>query len=181
MSLLATLSMLEEDDDVHLGRLLVLLGTFAGRDGSHAVEGLTKLAKLDFLLRYPVYLERALERRAPGEHSDVADHERQSVESRMIRYRYGPWDHRYRRFVNLLVGKGLTRIAVVGRTVNIHLTSTGATAAAQLIAHPTFADQAQRARVLKRHFDLSGSTLKNFVYATFPEIVTLRLGEEIDV
>jgi hypothetical protein len=50
---------LEGDDSLHLGRLLVLLEAFGGRRGDQPIEGLTKLAKLDFLLRYPVYLERA--------------------------------------------------------------------------------------------------------------------------
>ena len=51
---------LEADDALHLGRLLVLIDTFGGRSGDKQIEGLTKLAKLDFLLRYPDYLERAL-------------------------------------------------------------------------------------------------------------------------
>ncbi len=48
---------LEGDDALHLGRILVLLRAFSGRSGNYPVEGLTKLAKLDFLLRYPTYLE----------------------------------------------------------------------------------------------------------------------------
>jgi len=61
MSLFETLASLESNDNLHLGRLLVLLSAFAGNTGSGSVDGLTKLAKLDFLLRYPVNLERALQ------------------------------------------------------------------------------------------------------------------------
>src|ERR1700687_705743 len=55
----------ENLDDFHLGRLLVLLGSADARRNTaatkpKAVEGITKLAKLDFLLRYPTCLERAL-------------------------------------------------------------------------------------------------------------------------
>jgi hypothetical protein len=48
----------ENRDDLHLSRLLVLLGSADARKTTpatkaKAVEGITKLAKLDFLLRYP--------------------------------------------------------------------------------------------------------------------------------
>ena len=104
---------LEENDDMHMGRLLILLNAFAGRTGKGTIKGLTKLAKLDFLLRYPVYLERALSiKKAPTSKARVAEHERKSVESKMIRYKYGPWDFRYRRFINLLVSKELAHVSV---------------------------------------------------------------------
>ena len=40
------------------GRLLLLIDAFTG--ATRSLEGRTKLAKLDFLLRYPNYLRRAL-------------------------------------------------------------------------------------------------------------------------
>ena len=46
MNLFRTLSDLEANDQVHLGRLLILLGVFAGQDGTEAIEGLTKLEEL---------------------------------------------------------------------------------------------------------------------------------------
>src|SRR5215472_17016105 len=67
---------LEGDDSLHLGRLLVLLGVFGGRS-DRPIEGLTKLGNLDFLLRYPVYLERGLiARNAPDAAAEVEDYER---------------------------------------------------------------------------------------------------------
>src|SRR4051812_33633398 len=120
MDLISTIGSLEENDDLHLGRLLVLLGVFSGREGTGTIDGLTKLAKLDFFLRYPMYLERALRAREVAEPDvRISDHERQSVESAMVRYKYGPWDYRYRRFVNLLVALGLAYVAVDGRTIRI--------------------------------------------------------------
>ncbi|WP_204368401.1 hypothetical protein [Neosynechococcus sphagnicola] len=50
MNLFYTLADLEENDELHEGRLLVLLGIFAGRNGSKTINGLTKLAKLDFFV-----------------------------------------------------------------------------------------------------------------------------------
>ncbi len=36
-----------------------------------------------------------------------------------------------------------------------------------------------RAKLLKRYFDLTATNLMKFIYDTFPEIGTLRLGTEI--
>lgn len=180
MSMFATTATLERRDELHMARLLLLLRAFAGQDGTGSIQGLTKLAKLDFLLRYPTYLEKALEARgykAAG--AEVQEHERRSIESGMVRYRYGPWDFRYRRFANLLVGKGLAEVRVHGKSVNLSLTPTGLEAAALLASGEEFQDIARRARHLHTHFNYRGSWLKNFVYSTFPEVVSLRLGEEI--
>jgi hypothetical protein len=97
MNLLEILISLEDNDEIHLARLLLLLRAFAGQKGNKTINGLTKMVKLDFLLRYPVYLERALQARGSSPtRAEVLDHERKSVESAMIRYHYGPWDPRYR-------------------------------------------------------------------------------------
>jgi hypothetical protein len=181
MNLFSMLSDLEENDELHEGRLLVLLKVFAGRDGNKTINGLTKLAKLDFLLRYPVFLERAL-RACNAETTDanVAEHERTSVESNMVRYRYGPWDFRYRRFINLLVAKGLVTVEVRGRTIHVGLTDAGLSVANQLAQDEAYSDLANRSRLLRKHFDWKPTKLMKFIYATFPEITTLRFGEEIE-
>jgi len=188
MTLLDILADLEERDDLHLSRLLVLLGTFAGKNGTGTVEGLTKLAKLDFLLRYPVCLERALDVRhrqrpadniKPEAEAAVKAHERKNIESAMVRFRYGPWDFRYRRFLNLLVGMGLATVHLQGRTYYIGLTPAGVAAAADLAAKSENADIRLRARTIKRHFNIGGTALKEFVYTAFPDIVSLKLGEVI--
>jgi hypothetical protein len=179
MNLFPALSKLEDRDDLHLGRLLVLLNAFAKRDGSGTVNGLTKLAKLDFLLRYPVYLQRALEARHSQKSAKVTDHEQKSVESKMVRFRYGPWDFRYRRFLNLLVGMGLANVSVDGRTVKIGLTQAGQDAATALGQTEAYQDIKERAKLLKGNLDLTATNLMKFVYETFPEIADLRLGEQI--
>ena len=188
MTLFEILADLEENDDLHLARLLILLGTFVGKNQTGSVEGLTKLAKLDFLLRYPVYLERALEARKkakpaenikPEEEAAVQEHERHSVESAMVRFKFGPWDHRYRRFLNLLIAHGLATVATKGRTYHISLTEAGVAKAQELTGLDANKELSDRTRVIKRHFNIGGTSLKDFIYETFPEIVSLRLGEEI--
>ena len=97
----------------------------------------------------------------------------------MVRFKYGPWDFRYRKFLNLLVGKGLAHVFLQGRTVHIGITAKGSEVAAQLREKEEFAVIIDRSRLLKTHFDLSASTLVKFIYETFPEIATLRYGTKI--
>ncbi len=182
MNLFYTLLHLEEDENIHLGRLLILLATFTGRKGTGSIGGLTKLAKLDFLLRYPVYLEHALKtKNASTRNLNVAEYERKSVESSMVRYRYGPWDFRYRRFINLLVAKELAKVEIKGKTIDVALTPKGVSVAQTMSQNKEFSDIVQRAKLLKTHFNQTGTTLMKFIYKTFPEIATLSLGEEINL
>jgi len=180
MNVFEILASLEDDVDLHLGRLLVLLSVFSGKQGKYEINGLTKLVKLDFLLRYPIYLERALEKvNVSPNDARVMKHERMSVESSMIRFHYGPWDPRHRFFLNLLIAKGLVRVSISGRTINIGVTPAGFEKGNKLSHDDNFMDVAYRALLLKRHFDMGGTRLKNFIYETFPEIASLNLGEEI--
>src|SRR5258708_38403763 len=139
MNLIDMLADLDDDDNLHLGRLLVLLSAFVGKAETGSVDGLTKLAKLDFLLRYPVNLERALEVRAGrGVDAKLEEYERKSIESSMVRYRFGPWDFRYRRFLNTLVARGLVSVSTEGRTIKIFLTGAGRNAAGELVRAAEF-------------------------------------------
>jgi predicted transcriptional regulator len=181
MNLLQTSVNLEENDNLHISRLILLLGVFSDKERQGTIDGLTKLAKLDFLLRYPAFLERALEAKdVPIARLQIKTYERKNVESTMVRYRYGPWDFRYRRFINILIAKGLATISIEGRTTNIGLTDEGLKIYSKLSEESEFEDLVFRAKLLKRHFNKTGTHLKNFVYRTFPEISSLRLGAEIE-
>jgi hypothetical protein len=180
VDLIESLAALEDYDDLHEARILVLLAVFAGRDGQGEIAGLTKLAKLDFLLRYPVLLERALQARGRSTDAiELKSYERDSVESKMVRYRFGPWDPRHRRFVNLLVAKGLARVHMDGRTVMIGATGRGLERGRQLAEDPNFQDVARRAASLRAGLDLAAGKLADFIYKTFPEVVSLRMNEAI--
>lgn len=180
MDLVETIAELDAEPELHAARLLLLISAFSGKSREDAVEGLTKLAKLDFLLRYPVMLERALAAKGRATRDvQLEDHERLSVESEMVRYRFGPWDHRYREFLNILVGKGLVAVNIEGRKVVIALTERGHALATEMTASPDFQDYAKRSLLLKRHFDVQATTLMRFIYNTFPEIVSLRSNERI--
>jgi hypothetical protein len=180
MSLFEATVAVEKSDSFHMSRLLLLIDSFAGDEQSGSVQGITKLAKLDFLLRYPSNLERALIARGVNPAlAEVKDYEKNNVESTMIRFKYGPWDFRYRRFLNLLVAKGLAHIVISGRTVHIGITDKGHRAAERLSDDEYFHDLRSRSRLLKTHFDMGGTSLMRFIYRTFPELTTLKYGEVI--
>lgn len=176
----------ENLDDFHLGRLLVLLGSADARKTkpetkAKAVEGITKLAKLDFLLRYPTCLEKALDHiKKDAKLARVLPRERTSIESKMIRFRYGPWDARYRRWLGLLMARGLVKLGVQGNTVLIGLTEKGRELAATFRADPLYGDIAGRSDLITKTFGpLSATALKDFIYQAIPEITDMKWGEEI--
>lgn len=180
MDIVETVANLDSAPELHAARLLMLLNAFAGDDGAGVIEGLTKLAKLDFLLRYPVMLERALSARDRSVRDvQLEDHERQSVESEMVRYRFGPWDHRYREFLNILIAKNLAAVSIEGRKVVISLKPEGRRVVAGLKNNPLFQPYDRRSTLLKRHFDMTATNLMRFIYDTFPEVVTLRSNKRI--
>lgn len=166
------------DADYHAARVLILLAAFDARQ--RPLRGLTKLAKLDFLLRYPVFLERLLARRNLAWPTDAAPtaNEREAVESTMVRYKYGPWDDAYYGVIGSLVARGLIE-ATDDMLTSLRLTRDGARVAKELAQHPVWRVTARRARVLKSHFDLTGSALKDLIYAELPDAVDRPLRTEI--
>lgn len=180
MDFVRTIANLEESPDLHAARLLILIDAFVGDDTTNGVEGLTKLAKLDFLLRYPVLLERALQAKGKSTKAlELEEHERFSVESEMVRYRFGPWDHRYREILNILTAKGLVKISVEGNTVVVLETHRGREQVKKLIENESFATYFKRAKIIKSNFDLKATNLMKFIYKTFPEVLTLRSNASI--
>ena len=107
------------------------------------------------------------------------DFERLTIEARMIRYRYGPWDHRYRRFLNVLVARRLAVVRTDGRTIQIDLTPQGSEVADKLIASPGFSRVYDRAVLLSKHLNLKARALMEFIYEQFPELTSLEFNEGI--
>src|SRR6266849_5640620 len=145
------------DMDYHVARILLLLDAFTTQRSS--LEGLTKLAKLDFLLRYPTFLQRLMEKAGidwpDGQQPSPA--ERLAVESRMVRYKYGPWDDRYYTIVGCLLGSGLAEQVPGRNRLALRTTDYGHELAAVLRQTQLWGVVAGRCRHLKKHFDVSGN------------------------
>jgi hypothetical protein len=182
LGLAALAANIENTDEFHLARLLILLRASAKRSDK-PVNGIMKLAKLDFLLRYPSCLQRALVALGRTSAAEaIPQDERNTIEARMIRFRFGPWDKRYRRWLGLLVAKGLAQTYLDGKTVNIKLTETGKQLAEELRKLPEFESLANRSALIATALgDFGGSKLKRFIYQVFPEIVDMRWGRSIEL
>jgi hypothetical protein len=165
-------------------RILLLINAFSGRGRS--LEGRTKLAKLDFFLRYPAYFARALEVRHGIKASistvaavQIAAAEGDTIETQMVRYRYGPWDPAYFGILGRLIGKALVDPVPAERGIGYRTTSKGNELASNLAKTPEWQVVADRAALLLRYFDVSGERLKKLIYAQFPEIVSAQWGKQL--
>jgi hypothetical protein len=160
--------------DYHAVRVLLLLAAF-GETADGTIDGLTKLAKLDFLLRYPAMLEKLAQH--VGANVDLPEEvrpsslERLAVESRMVRYKYGPWDDRYYPVIGLLLGTGLVATRAGKGRITLHITDQGKAIAAGVAADTTWDVVAQRCRYLAGSFNLPGNQLKELIYTHLPDTV----------
>jgi hypothetical protein len=162
-------------DDVlefHAARLLLLFRLCGVRG---RIDGLTKMAKLDFFVRYPHFFARAL-RRAGGQ-SPAS-----SVESPMVRHHYGPWDKRYYHLLAYLESTGLILVSKDGNQYRLSLTEDGDARARVLEETAEFASLCSHMRDVKREFGRrSGSSLKGLIYQVFADEIAARpIGEMID-
>jgi DNA-binding PadR family transcriptional regulator len=171
---------LPADDIVefHAARLLLLL-SLCGTAGR--INGLTKMAKLDFFARYPDFFEAARAATETAEALDDREPSDQAVESAMVRHHYGPWDKRYYHVLAHLEAKRLVSITKEGGSYRIALTDLGRERARALASRPSFAPLVERMRELKRAFGAkTGTALKELIYRLFEAEVGRRpMGEVI--
>jgi hypothetical protein len=166
----------------HAARLLLLL-RMACNPKTGIIYGRTKLAKLDFFIRYPAFLERALESlAASGKTLPAFSAGLEGIEATMVRYRFGPWDLRYGDYIAYLAARRLIRIG--GGSVETYaLTELGKRLADDFARSEAFRPITERILILATTLSsMSGTQLKEFVYATFrDEVVRLSSGRRIGV
>ena len=151
-------------------------------DGSklRTLEGRVKLAKLDFLLRYPQYLVRILQSRGVDEPIIVSIiSEETPLHERMIRYRYGPWDPSYYAVLGSLIGRGLVDAVPIRRGIGYRTTNLGRHVVHQILSDDVWASVDQHAKLARRHLDLAGKTLKDLLYEAIPEMTNADWYEEL--
>ncbi|MEZ5591402.1 MAG: hypothetical protein R3F53_12135 [Gammaproteobacteria bacterium] len=166
--------------EFHAARLLLLFN-YCGVSGR--IDGLTKMAKLDFFARYPDFF-------AVARHTALSDaeggQESQAnsdaiVEAAMVRHHYGPWDKRYYHVLAYLEAKQLITVTKLGNSYQLRLTDEGVERAKGLAQRASFAPLVERMKEIKKVFgSKSGSTLKKLIYRIFEEEVGQRpMGEVI--
>lgn len=160
-----------DDLAYHQVRVLLLVQAVAANPGhARKLDGLTKLAKLDFLVRYPALASVILDDLADNEpRMHLSDEEVAApteVEDPMTRYKYGPWDDRYYPVVGALISRGLLRY-VKGRRGSVALTPTpaGRRFAQALTEDSLWREIAERCEVVAEASEgLSGNALKGRIY-----------------
>lgn len=170
----------EASDEFHMARLLLLLDAVNGARENAVIDGIMKLAKLDFFLRYPSALPKALAGQRGIEESRLLEYEDQNIESKMIRFRYGPWDKRYRKWIGLLSARGLVKVFLEKKTILLTITPLGKEVSERLSQKEEFSEMTGRAQLIARKLgNKTGNNLKNLIYQKFPEILSLKWGEGI--
>jgi len=166
---------LSADDitEFHAARLLLL---FHHCGSGERIEGLTKLAKLDFFVRYPSFFERVA--KYLNKPAIVGN---EQTESPMVRHHYGPWDKRYYQVLAFLEARELLIVTKRGNTYDFALTDLGRSKAKTLSKAKPFASLVAQMKAVKSLLGRkSGSQLKNIVYEIFEKEVRQRkLGEMI--
>jgi len=158
--------------EFHAARILLLI-SLCGT--SNRIDGLTKMAKLDFFVRYPNFFAVAKNDRSQTKEAN------ETVESAMVRHHYGPWDKRYYHVLAYLESKQLIEIVKKKSSYQLTLTTDGKEIAASLASKPSFASLVGRMKSVKKEFgSKSGNTLKKLIYQLFDEEVGKKpLGEVI--
>lgn len=161
------------DDEL---RILLLIHCFT--TPKQCLRGRTKLAKLDFFLRYPKYLRRAVFIRN-SEEVEIEKFEKDNIDNRMVRYKYGPWDPSYYYTLGNLIGKRLVKTVKTKKGIGYKTTEKGDKIAENAKGERAWSVTWDRIRVVKRNLNLTGNSLKEFIYENFPKVTNANWGEEI--
>ncbi len=167
--------------EFHVARLLLLLyvcGTKDRESGRYKLDGLTKLAKLDFFVRYPDFFQRAMAHLGLPKPAGSS----LPVESPMVRHHYGPWDARYYQVLGYMESRDLITVERQNKAFVFVLTEAGLKVAKQLADEASYNGLCSRMKEVKEGFKgKSGDWLKKLVYAIFDaEIARLPLGQVIE-
>ena len=160
--------------ELHASRLLLLI-KYCGVKGNKII-GLTKLAKLDFFVRYPDFFSAIA-----SYLGDSINTNYNNIESRMVRHHYGPWDKRYYHVIGYLESRGLIQVSKSKNTFEFVLTSIGENKVKPLVESNAFFEIIEHMKNVKKTVGKkSGSQLKNLIYEVFEkEVKDRKLGDSI--
>ncbi|MCW8929985.1 MAG: hypothetical protein OQL19_07100 [Gammaproteobacteria bacterium] len=160
--------------ELHAARLLLLI-KLCGAKGEK-ISGLTKLAKLDFFVRYPEFFYEVA--RYLGKDIVV---ENTQVESSMVRHHYGPWDKRYYHVLAYLEAKGLVGVVKNKKAYEFVLSELGKERGTILEKSESFSELTEHMKLVKSTLgQKNGSVLKDLIYKVFEkEVADRNLGEAI--
>lgn len=167
--------------EFHASRLLLIVFICGSRDRSAKLlklKGLTKMAKLDFFIRYPEFFRKAA--KFLNTNIDVQQVVG-GIESRMIRFYYGPWDNRYYQLLPYLESRELIKVIKEDRGYSFLLSQNGERLAKSFYDDVNFEDLVKNIMIVGKAFSkFSGSGMKDLIYKIFQEEVgSKKLGDII--
>ena len=164
----------EDVFELHAARLVLLLRHCGVKN---RIDGLTKLAKLDFFVRYPDFFTQAAQAIGAPQKPTTTN-----TDSSMVRYRYGPWDERYYHLLSYLESTGLINIERIGKSFRITLSQDGNALATTISDDSSYTSLVQHMKDVKRAMgSKAGTTLKNLIYQLFEsEVGAKSFGELIE-
>lgn len=168
-----------ELDDLayHQARVLLLVSAVAAEPKhNRKLDGLTKLAKLDFFVRYPALATEVLEDLEPDGRMHLSDEDLSNpttVQDPMTRYKYGPWDDRYYPVIGALVARGLLKYGTGQRgSVSLLPTPAGKKLANELAAEDVWHEVADRcAAIAEASRGMTGNALKKLIYERLADLM----------
>lgn len=182
MEVYKILETVEGDLNTQLARLMILINDLCGVQHNKKVEGVNKLAKLDFLLKSPSYLKKGLTKLNTHVTIDIKSFEINSIESKMNLYRYIPWDENYRKLLNIIIAKGLVNISFEKDDYFIQISQLGITIVEELQKDRYFKEFSNRSKIISTHFgSYSEGYLNNFFGLNFPEIGSFKNSNNEDI
>jgi len=142
----------------HQARVLLLIDAFSGR--SRGMRGMARMARLDYLLRFPMVLDYMDLDGVSGWPAGAAtlQAERHATDVAFAGSRYGLWTDRYVLITGALIGKQLVTL-VPGNIVEPVATRTGQSAAHQLAQADEWARTRLRAEYLRSRLNVSAARL----------------------
>jgi hypothetical protein len=142
----------------HQARVLLLVDAFTGR--SRGLYGLARLARLDFLLRFPPVLDYMTIEGVEGwpDAGQSLPAERLATDLALASARYGLWTDRYTLVVGALLGRQLVR-PTPGRILELLTTRAGRSVAADLVSTDDWRRTHVRAQFLHQRLNASAQRL----------------------
>ncbi|MFK4435443.1 hypothetical protein [Paenibacillus sp. RC21] len=162
-SLIEYVISIDEQEDLHLVRLMILIHILIGKKSTALLE-ISTLSKLDFLLRYPAALERALAHLPNNKTIQLSEAEKNNIETKMILFRYSPWSSTFRRLLVILESKCLIKWKLNGKKIEFSMTDKGTKIVLELSGQDIFGEMIRQSKLIKTNIvKLSASKLNELM------------------
>lgn len=160
-------------------RVLFLISAFSAKPDAEGIVGWAKLFRLDFLVRYPDVMISVLKNRKISQRRLSAVDISGDIESRMIMYRWGPWDPMHYQYTASLYAGGLIDATREHRGMVFNATSLGNEITQSLARHDDWYVLNHRAQLARDYLDLSARRLTELIIEANPNVAQVKMREEI--